>query len=114
MSDDATTAAQTRMIAETVARAVLVEFEHDHPQVFRRQAEVPPPLKWAAGIVAALLVAGIGGSFTWLVTTVNEMQVTLARMDERMEGGEAASTARIADMERRMGRLEAIHERERP
>jgi hypothetical protein len=45
------------------------------------------------------------------MTTVNEMQVTLARMDERMSGSGAAQGDRDDDQDRRITRLEQFHER---
>ncbi len=105
-------ASQTRVIADQVAEATITQFVRMHPELTsQKQAEVPAPLKWAAAIIAALLVAGIGGSFTWLVTTVNVMQVTLARMDERMAGQVTSSDSRLGEMERRMSAVERYHER---
>lgn len=100
MSDLANTE-QTRVVAEAVARAAIKEFVREHPEF--KKAEIPAPLKWAAGIIAALLTAGVAGMFFWLVTTVNDVQLTLARMDERQQSGEAG-------YERRISRLEAYHE----
>lgn len=73
------------------------------------KSEIPPPLKWAGGIIAALFTMGIGGMAVWLVTTVNEMQVTLARMDERMANQSTAQDSQVDEMNRRITRLEAYH-----
>lgn len=89
----------------------VARFVAQHPELIERRAEIPAPLKWAAGIVAALLATGIGGTAVWLMTTVNEMQVTLARMDERMSGSGMAQSDRDDDQDRRIGRLEQYHER---
>lgn len=111
MSEASGNAAQTRIIADQVAEATITQFFRQHPELSpNKPVEVPPPLKWAAAIIAALLVAGIGGSFTWLVTTVNEMQVTLARMDERMAGQTTSSDNRLGEVERRVARLERFQE----
>lgn len=95
--------AQSRIMMENVAdaaaSAAIMRFQSAKP-------EIPAPLKWAAGIIAALFVAGIGGTATWLITTVNEMQVTLARMDERLENQGPALDSRFGEIERRIGRLE--------
>jgi hypothetical protein len=104
---------QTRAVAEQVgkvaAQLAVEEFVQKHPEL--RKAEIPPPLKWAGGILAALLATGVGGTAVWLMTTVNEMQVTLARMDERMSGSGVAQGDRDDDQDRRIGRLEQYHER---
>lgn len=92
----------------------------DHAQVHRivRQvvtsyreiegAEIPAPLKWAGAIIAALFTAGTATLAFWLVSSVSEMQVTLARMDERMASG-MIKDARFDDVERRVVKLEAYH-----
>lgn len=99
-------AEQVRVIADQMAEVVFARIAREPPP----KAEIPPPLKWAGGIVAALLVAGAGGTATWLVTTVNEMQLTLARMDERMSGETSSTDRKWDDVERRIGRLERYHE----
>jgi hypothetical protein len=108
-------AAQTRKVAEQVGEAAATIAVHkliaEHPDVFRSKPEIPAPLKWAGGITAALLATGVGGTAVWLMTTVNEMQVTLARMDERMSGSGAAQGDRDDDQDRRITRLEQFHER---
>ena len=96
--------------AKASAALAVTEFVAQHPEIIRPKAEIPPPLKWAGGILAALLATGVGGTAIWLMTTVNEMQVTLARMDERMSGNDTAQTARDDDQDRRIGRLEQFHE----
>lgn len=70
-------------------------------------AEIPSPLKWAGGIIAALFTAGTATLAFWLVSTVSEMQVTLARMDERMVSGNVRD-ARVDDLTRRVQRNETI------
>jgi hypothetical protein len=107
-------AAQTRAIVDQAAKAsatlAVTEFIAHHPEIIRPRPEIPAPLKWAGGITAALLATGVGGTAVWLMTTVNEMQVTLARMDERMSGSGAAQGDRDDDQDRRISRLEQYHE----
>lgn len=98
--------AQTRLIADQVADAAIHRFASQHPEV--RRYEIPPPLKWAATIIAALLATGVGGTAVWLMTTVNEMQVTLARMDERMANSTTSQDSRFDEINRRLARLEAL------
>lgn len=112
MAESLGDAAQTRAIVDQAAKAsaslAVTEFVAQHPEY--RKAEIPAPLKWAGGITAALLATGVGGTAVWLMTTVNEMQVTLARMDERMSGSGAAQVDRDDDQDRRITRLEQYHE----
>ena len=104
MPDGSGNAAQVRMVAEQVAEATLVKFASKA----KPEAEIPPPLKWAGGIIA-LFTLGIGGMAVWLITSVNEMQVTLARMDERMAGASASADARLSSVEGRVLTLEGYH-----
>lgn len=108
MVDTDGNAAQTRIIAEQLGDALLTKFTQQHPEL--QKPDIPPPLKWASAIVAALFVAGVGGMAVWLVTTVNEMQLTLARMDERM-GNQTTNQAReVESLGRRVGALEAYNQ----
>jgi hypothetical protein len=70
------------------------------------KADIPAPLKWAGGIIAALFTAGTATLIFWLVTSVSQMQVTLARMDERQSLQANAQDSRFADLDRRVSRLE--------
>ena len=88
---------------EQVADAAITRFAAEHPEL--RKAEIPPPLKWAGMVVASLFTAGTATLAFWLISTVNEMQVTLARMDERMASG-TVKDARFDDLERRVANLE--------
>lgn len=103
-------AEQTRAIADTVGKAAAAEavrqFAAMHPELSQHKAEIPAPLKWAAAIISGLLLLASGGMATWLVTTVNEMQLTLARMDERMQGQDSAQNTRDDEQDRRIRQLE--------
>lgn len=70
------------------------------------KAEVPPPLKWAAGIISALLVMAVAGSGAWLINTVNAMQITLTRVDERSLNDAQLREQRDADFDRRLQAVE--------
>lgn len=52
-----------------------------------------------------MTTAATAGLF-WLVTTVSQMQVTLARMDERMASWNSSQESRYVDLERRVSKLE--------
>lgn len=99
-------AAQTRLIAEQVAEAVILKYESEHPRP--KEAEVPPMIKWLVGAIAACGMAALVGGGSWLVSSVSEMQLTLARMDERMTTG-AVKDGRFDEIERRVVKLESYH-----
>lgn len=96
---------QARVVADQVAEAAILRFTQEHPEL-RQKVELPPPLKWAGGIIAALFTMGVGAMAVWLVGTVNSMQVTLARMDERLASQTTSQDDRYADHERRIQQLE--------
>lgn len=99
--------AQIRMLGEQIADATIIRFSAAHPEL--RKAEIPAPLKWAGGIIAALFTAGIATLAFWLVTTVSSMQVTLARMDERQSLQTNAQDTRYNELDRRVSKLEGAN-----
>lgn len=101
--------AQIRLIAESLADAAVVKLATSNPELLRGKptsVELPPPLKWAAGIAAGLLTLAASSGLLWLVSTVNTMQVTLARMDERQQGTSATADSKYTELERRVTTLE--------
>lgn len=106
-------AAQIRIMTEQVADAAATEaisrLLKVHPELSQPKSEIPPPLKWAGGIVAALLTLAVGSMAVWLVGSVSQMQVTLARMDERMSNQTGSLEARFVSVEGRVSKLEAAH-----
>ncbi len=76
------------------------------------QVEMPAPMKWAAGIISALLTAGVAALFFWLISTVNDMQLTLAGMDARQKGQVENLDSRFNDQDRRITKLERFHNKE--
>lgn len=114
MPDSLGDAAQLRLIADQIGEAAaeiaISRFVAQHPELRQASvtAEIPPPLKWAGAILAALFTAGTATLAFWLFTTVSEMQVTLARMDERMASG-SVKDARFDEIERRVSNLETYH-----
>lgn len=93
--------------AEKVAGEVLAQFAREHPEL--RKIEIPPPLKWAGGIVAALGSALVVAFFVWLTSAVNSMQVTVARIDERQEAQLASVAGQIDGLRDRVSDLEEYH-----
>lgn len=71
---------------EQIADAVIERFVSQHPEL--RQGtivtEIPPTVRWAGIIIGGVMTAAVTAGLFWLVATVSAMQVTLARMDERM------------------------------
>lgn len=104
-------AAQTRVIVEQVVESAFVVLADRMAEKFQPTTKEPPihPLvKWVVGTVAALGLAAIIGGMTWLVSSVSEMQITLARMDERMTTG-AVKDGRVDELDRRVTKLESYH-----
>ncbi|MXP43000.1 hypothetical protein [Allopontixanthobacter sediminis] len=104
-------AAQTRAIAEQVAETAIAKFAEKHPEVRRGTvvAEIPPPLKWAAIIASSVITVSASAGLLWLVSSVSEMNLTLARMDERMVGYMENQERTAAALEARVQRLEGYH-----
>lgn len=101
MTDDGNAEQIRAIIAEAVKQAnLLAHTEMEDKAVF------PMVLKWVAGIVAILVGAAVIAYFNWLTTSVNQMQVTLARMDERQSGEIEATDSRYQELDRRVTRLE--------
>lgn len=86
----------------------IASFVSQHPEL--RQAavvtEIPSPLKWASIIIGGIMTAATTAGFIWLVATVNEMQLTLARMDERIGAWQAMQDTRYIELEKRMTKIE--------
>lgn len=97
-------AAQNRLIIEQALDAAVARFTGRASEL--PEHKVPTILKVAGSIVAALMTTCIIGSAIWLVTTVNTMQLTLARMDERQIGQSSSQEGRFAEIERRLAQLE--------
>lgn len=97
---------------EQIADAVIERFVSQHPEL--RQAtvvtEIPPPLKWAGIIGGAVMTAAATAGLFWIVSSVNSMQVTLARMDERMAAYTSTQETRYVDLERRVTKIENRNE----
>ena len=64
-------------------------------------------LKWVGGVMTAIATAAVIGASYWLVGTVNTMQLTLERMDERSLNQASNQEQRFVEFERRISKLEA-------
>ncbi|WP_230281930.1 hypothetical protein [Croceicoccus sp. Ery15] len=111
LGDQAQIRAIAEQIGESVAKVAIARFASEHPEVRRGTvvSEIPAPLKWGAAIIAGLFTAGTATLAFWLFSSVSQMTVTLARMDERMASYTDAQSARMKDMERRVDALESYH-----
>lgn len=98
---------QARAIAEQVAEAVIAKYPPPEPR-----AEIPAPLKWAAGIAAAVMTIATTGAVSWGVSTLNQLQITVARMDERQQ--QDTTPARLEKIEDRLARVEQMKQEHRP
>lgn len=98
-------AAQIRLIMEQAAEAAIIQFTSQHPEL-KREAAVPAIVKWLVGAIAGFGSAALVGLGFWLVTSVSQMQVTVARIDERLNSG-SIKDARVEDIERRVNKNEA-------
>lgn len=99
--------AQLALIAEQVVRAAIAKLRVENPELITaKEAPLHPLVKWVVGTIAALGLAAIIGGGTWLISSVSAMQITLARLDERMGSG-AVKDARFDEIERRVSKNEA-------
>ncbi|RYD68373.1 MAG: hypothetical protein EOP58_00710 [Sphingomonadales bacterium] len=98
-------AAQVRMVAEQVAEATIKRFTQEHllPPV---KAEMPATLKLWGSIGAAVLTLVVTSGVIWGVSTLNALQITVARMDERQQ--QDTTGARLEKIEERLSTLEQI------
>lgn len=104
-------AAQVRTIADQVAITAADEaIRRFGAQLAAGQTAAPPkadlpaPLKWIGAIAAAIMTAGSVALFIWVVSTLNELQLTVARIDERQLHDTTGK--RLDQIEERLGRLE--------
>ena len=100
--------AQIQLIMDGAADAAIVRFASKHPELAKEPA-IHPLVKWVVGAIAALGLAAMIGGGTWLVSSVSQMQITLARVDERMTSG-TVKDSRVDDLTRRVTNLERYHE----
>lgn len=99
-------AAQVRAIADQVAEATISKFASEHPDLARK-SDIPAPIKWASVIIAGIMTAGSAGMLFWMISSIQQMQLTLARMDERQSSNTTNWEAKFRGLDERMGRLEA-------
>ena len=104
--------AQVRIISEQLAEAIIARVKRSDNGAFReppRSVEIPAPLKWGAAILASLITLAAGAALLWSFTTLNDVQITLARMDERQKRQETSQDTRYTELSSRINKLEAYH-----
>lgn len=108
--------AQLQQIAERIGKAsasiAIREFVQTHPHFdvqppVPQKAEIPTPLKWAGGIVAALMTAAVVAMSLWVVSTLNELQLTVTRIDERQQ--QDTTGKQVDELKARVAALESYH-----
>jgi hypothetical protein len=98
--------AQTRAVAEQVARAAYGVWSTEHPP----KSDMPAPLKWAAAIISAVMAAGAVAMCIWVVSTLSDLQQTVTRIDERQKLVGDSGDRRFTEIERRVVALEASNQ----
>lgn len=96
-------ATQARAIADEVAVAAVELYARTHPQP-PIKAEIPGALKLWGTIAAAVMTLSVTTGVIWGVSTLNDLQITVARMDERLQRDDTGK--RLDKIEERLGRLE--------
>lgn len=95
-----------KMLAQ-VAELAVEQHALIHPE--KPSVEIPAPLKWAGVIMAAIMTAVGTGAAIWVVSTLNSLQVTVARIDERQQAQVGDFGSQVANLDRRVTALEADH-----
>lgn len=96
--------AQVRMIVEQVVDAAIIKVSEKYVQPAK--AEIPAPLKWAAGILTAIITALSIGAMMWGITTLADLKDTVTRIDERQRLSGDSIEKRLTSVEGRVTRLE--------
>lgn len=92
--------------AQAAASAAIREFVSSHPHFAPppAKAEIPPPLKWAAIIISGIMAFVATASIGWGVKTLNDLQLTVARIDERQQ--QDTTRGDIIELKQRVSVLE--------
>jgi hypothetical protein len=94
-----------RKTLEQIADAAVAKHAQANPPPAVK-SEIPAPLKWAGGIVSAILSTGIVALCLWMVATLSALQQTVTRIDERQQMTGPEVTKRLDKMDERLTRLE--------
>jgi hypothetical protein len=109
MSNAETVRAIVEPTAKAAASAAIRDFVSQHPHFGPPpvKAEIPAPLKWAAIIVSAVLTMGVSGAAAWGVKTLNDLQLTVTRIDERQQ--QDTTGKQVDELKQRVAALESYH-----
>jgi hypothetical protein len=108
------------IIKQAVELTMLETSLEASPETTRKNAEkqkkmdIPAPLKWASAIIAALMTTGLGLLAFWMVSTLNNLQITVARIDERQQSQVNDTSGRFRTLEDRVRVLEEQQRRQGP
>lgn len=100
---------QIRIISQSIGAAVGDALAHKMPTVIEEKIDVPGPLKWAAGICAAVMTAIIIGMGAWMVSTLNDLQITVTEIKGQIANQGGTSNNEIQYLKERVSQLEAYH-----
>lgn len=107
---------QRRLMLEQVADAAVTKFRLENPELFaerKKESEIPAPLKWAGGILGSAFAAIGAAAFIWGISSISSMQVTLARVEERIAGMDRTQQDRLDRVEVRVAAIEESRRGER-
>ncbi len=113
MPDGLGNSEQVRATADQVglaaAHQAIREFVSQYPHFAppAPKADIPAPLKWAAIITSAVLTMGISGAAAWGVKTLNDLQLTVTRIDERQQQDTIGK--QVDELKARVAALESYH-----
>lgn len=101
MTDGMGNAEMVRTVAEQVAEAVLLKIQREGA----KEATIPAPLKWAAGIAAATFSALVTAGLIWMVVTLAAMSTQVGIITEQLRQ-DGAIDLRFSEQNRRLDKLE--------
>ncbi len=104
-------AAQIRLIAEQLARAMVIEVRNEERKDEQEAGAIPPMLKWVGALISGVLTALITAGCIWMAVTLAEMKTEVAKITSQLGQG-GVIEARFQETNRRIDRLEAIQSRE--
>lgn len=97
--------AQVRLIAEQLVDAAMTKVGNAYAVPVK--PEIPAPLKWAAGILTAIITALSIGAMMWGITTLADLKDTVTRIDERQRLSGDSIEKRLTATEDRLSRIES-------
>lgn len=93
--------AQTRIIVEQVVDAAIVRFKAKDPDA----TAIPTLVKWAAGIITAVLTALVTAACIWMAVTLSDLKTKVDTISDRL-GDNGVVAQRFQNLEQRVDQLE--------